>query len=215
MSPHCPLCRQHDCAQFSRHDGCDYFRCPCCELTFLHPQQLPAPDAERAHYDLHENDPDDPGYRSFLDRLAAPLCERLNRGSEGLDFGCGPGPALARMLAERGHHMTIYDPLFAPDTSVLDRQYDFVTCTEVVEHFHQPAKEFALLFSLIRPGGVLAIMTSMLHDGIDFQRWHYRRDPTHVCFYRQQTFFWLARHHGLLIEKMDDVAIVIMQRRHS
>jgi SAM-dependent methyltransferase len=192
----CPLCQHHDCPPFARTDERDYCRCRRCELTFLNPQQLPAADTERAYYDLHENDPDDPGYRKFLDRLAAPLCEKLKPGSEGLDFGCGPGPALARMLEERGHRMTIYDPLFAPDATALQRQYDFVTCTEVVEHFHQPAKEFELLASLIRPGGVLAIMTSLLHDGIDFQKWHYRRDPTHVCFYRQQTFHWLEQQHG-------------------
>lgn len=209
----CPLCQHHDCPPFAQADGRDYFRCPCCELTFLHPQQLPAPDTERAHYDLHENDPDDPGYRAFLDRLAVPLCERLKPGSQGLDFGCGPGPALARMLEERGHHMTVYDPVFAPEASALERQYDFVTCTEVVEHFHQPAKEFELLVGLIRPGGILAIMTSMLHDGIDFQKWHYRRDPTHVCFYRRHTFLWLARQHGLSVLKTDDGFMVIMQRQ--
>ena len=213
MLPCCPLCRQSDCPPFSQVDGRHYFRCPRCELTFLHPQQLSASDAERAHYNLHENDPDDPGYRAFLDRLASPLCEHLKSGSEGLDFGCGPGPALARMLEQRGHLMAVYDPLFAPDTTVLARQYDFVTCTEVVEHFHQPAKEFELLISLVRPGGLLAIMTSLLHERIDFQKWHYRRDPTHVCFYHQQTFLWLARRHGLLVREMDDGAIVIMQRR--
>jgi SAM-dependent methyltransferase len=208
----CPLCQHPDCQPFAHADGRDYFRCPRCELTFLHPDQLPTASTERTHYGLHENDPNDPGYRAFLNRLAAPLCEQLTAGSEGLDFGCGPGPALARMLEERGHHMTVYDPLFAPDTSALDRQYDFVTCTEVVEHFHQPAKEFELLAGLVKPGGVLAIMTSLLHDGIDFQKWHYRRDPTHVCFYCQQTFSWLAQHHGLLARKTDHVAIVIMQR---
>jgi 2-polyprenyl-3-methyl-5-hydroxy-6-metoxy-1,4-benzoquinol methylase len=116
------------------------------------------------------------------------------------------------MMEERGHHMTVYDPLFAPDISALERQYDFVTCTEVVEHFHQPAREFELLASLVRPGGVLAIMTSLLHDGIDFQKWHYRRDPTHVSFYRRHTFIWLARHLGLPVRGTDEGFIVIMQR---
>lgn len=209
----CPLCQHHDCSPFAQVDGRDYFRCRRCELTFLHPQQLPAADTERAHYDLHENDPDDPGYRTFLDQLAAPLCEQLTPGSDGLDFGCGPGPALARMLEERGHRMAVYDPLFSPDVTALARHYDFVTCTEVVEHFHQPAKEFELLVSLVRPGGVLAIMTSMLHDRIDFHSWHYRRDPTHVCFYRQQTFLWIAGWQGMQIQKVDDGKIVMMQRR--
>lgn len=209
----CPLCQQHECPTFARADGRHYFRCQRCELTFLHPQQLPAAAAERVHYDLHENDPDDPAYRAFLDRLATPLCKRLKPGSEGLDFGCGPGPAMAKMLAERGHHMAVYDPLFAPDVSALEKQYDFVTCTEVVEHFHQPAKEFALLASLVRPGGMLAIMTSLLHDGIDFHKWHYRRDPTHVCFYRQQTLIWLARRHSWSEPVIIGERVVLIQAR--
>lgn len=209
----CPLCQHPDCLPFAQADGRDYFRCPRCELTFLRPQQLPAPDIERGHYGLHENDPDDPGYRAFLDRLAMPLCEQLEPGSEGLDFGCGPGPALAKMLKERGHHMAVYDPLFAADVSTLDRQYDFVTCTEVVEHFHQPAKEFELLASLVRPGGLLAIMTSLLRDDLDFQKWHYRRDPTHVCFYRPATFVWFAARHKMQISYLDNISAILLKRQ--
>ena len=39
----------------------------------------------------------------FLGRLAEPLVERLDPGASGLDFGCGPGPALAAMLTRRGY----------------------------------------------------------------------------------------------------------------
>ncbi len=208
----CPLCQYHHCQPFAHADGRDYFRCPDCELTFLHPDQLPAASAERAHYDLHENDPNDAGYRAFLDRLATPLCARLKSGSAGLDFGCGPGPALAQMLEQRHQRMVIYDPLFFPDDTVLAQQYDFVTCTEVVEHFHQPGKEFALLASLVRPGGLLAIMTSLLHDGIDFRKWHYRRDPTHVCFYRQHTFARIADNHGLRVCAVLNDSVIILEK---
>ena len=208
----CPLCQYHHCQTFAHADGRDYFRCPSCELTFVHPDQLPAARAERAHYDLHENDPNDPGYRAFLDRLATPLCERLKPGSEGLDFGCGPGPALAQMLEQRHQRMAIYDPLFFPDDTVLAQQYDFVTCTEVVEHFHRPEKDFALLVSLIRPGGLLAIMTSLLHDEIDFRKWHYRRDPTHVCFYRQHTFGRIADKHGLRVCAVLHGSVIILEK---
>lgn len=209
----CPLCHDISSLPFACVDAREYFRCRCCQLTFLDPAQLPDADTEHRHYQLHENDPADSRYRAWLERLAGPLGERLANASEGLDFGCGPGPALALMLSERGHRMSVYDPLFAPDSSVLERQYDFVTCTEVVEHFHQPAKEFALFTSLLRPRGLLAIMTSLLHDGIDFEKWHYRRDPTHVCFYREQTLAWFALHNGLTLVYASGPAL-IMQRLH-
>ncbi|ATE62750.1 methyltransferase type 12 [Thauera sinica] len=176
--------------------GFDYGRCDACEATFMLPAQHPSKEAERAEYVLHRNDPLDEGYRRFLDRLARPLLARLGRAGEGLDYGCGPGPLLAGMLGEAGHSVALYDPFFAPDEAVLRRSYDFVTCTEVVEHFHRPAAEFARLDALLRPGGWLGIMTCFQTDDARFARWHYRRDPTHVAFYREATFRVLARRRG-------------------
>lgn len=75
-------------------------------------------------------------------------------------------------------------------------QYDFITCTEAAEHFHHPAAEFGRLAPLPAPGGWLALMTSFLNDDVQFAQWHYRRDPTHVVFYRPATFRHLARLYG-------------------
>ena len=210
----CPLCQSNHCLSFAQIEGLDYFRCQNCQLTFLDPNQLPDAEAERRHYDLHENDPADPRYRDWLDRLAIPLGQRLASGSQGLDFGCGPGPALAQMLSERGHTMRLYDPVYAADVSALQRDYDFVTCTEVVEHFHRPGEMFALLDKLVRPGGWLGIMTSLLEDNIDFQSWHYRRDPTHVSFYSRASLVWLARlyHYKPLFFSQN---IVLLQKQHG
>jgi SAM-dependent methyltransferase len=177
-------------------EGHDYWRCTACEATFLDPAQLPSPDLERAHYALHENDPHDARYRQFVSRLAGPLLDRLPARQCGLDYGCGPGPALASLLREAGHDVALYDPLFVPDTCALQRNYDFITCTEVVEHFHAPAAEFARLAALLRPGGLLAIMTCFQTEDARFAEWHYRRDPTHVVFYRAATFHRVAAQHG-------------------
>ena len=157
-------------------------------------------EAERAHYLTHENRVDDAGYRAFLARLADPLLARLPPGARGLDYGCGPGPALAAMLREAGHDVALYDPFFAPGADVLDLSYDFVTCTEVAEHFHDPACEFDCLAAMLRPGGVLAVMTMFHTDDALFEAWHYRLDPTHVVFYRPETFAWLAAHLDLTSE---------------
>lgn len=177
-------------------DGRDYWRCGICEARFLDPRQHPSPETEHAHYLRHENDPDDPGYRRFLSKLADPLLARLAAGSRGLDYGCGPGPALAAMLREAGHDVALYDPFFYPDAGPLERQYDFVACTEAAEHFHRPATEFARLAGLVRPGGWLAIMTCFQTEDARFAGWHYRKDPTHVVFYREATMRHLAAGMG-------------------
>jgi len=162
----------------------------------MSPESLPAPGEERARYLTHRNDPSDQGYRTFLGRLCTPLVQRLTPGSRGLDFGSGPGPTLSVMLEEQGFSMAIYDPFFAPDSSVLDDVHDFVTCTETAEHFHFPMAEFALLDRLARPGGWIGIMTEMVDDAGPFGDWYYVRDPTHVAFYRRGTMEWIAGTFG-------------------
>lgn len=206
----CPLCRQTQVRALVSVEGRDYLRCDACQASFLHPAQRLDAAAERAFYDTHCNDTADPGYRRFLARLATPLLARLAPASRGLDYGCGPGPALAQMLEEGGHTVACYDPFYRPDTALLQARYDFVTCTEVAEHFHAPAEEFERLAALLRPGGWLAVMTCFQTDDARFATWHYRRDPTHVVFYREATFAWLAAHlgHWRLEVPAKDVALL-------
>ncbi|MCL4722136.1 MAG: methyltransferase domain-containing protein [Gammaproteobacteria bacterium] len=188
----CPVCEAPACRPFLTVDDRPYRRCDACLATWLDPVRWPAPDQERAQYRLHRNDPADPNYRLFLSRLATPLLARLAPGRHGLDYGSGPGPALAAMLQDAGHSVRLYDPCFAPDRAALADRYDFITCTEVIEHFHRPAAEFRALDALLRPGGWLALMTTFQTDDDAFAGWHYRRDPTHVVFYREATLRHLA-----------------------
>jgi hypothetical protein len=192
----CPVCLEAAPRPFMHVDGRDYWRCDACEATFVPPEQRPTVADERAEYLLHQNDPDDPGYRDFLSRLVEPLLARLAPGAEGLDHGCGPGPALAMMLRAAKHRVAVYDPFFSPDTAVFERSYDFITCTEVAEHLHDPAAEFARFDRLLRPGGWLGVMTCFQTDDARFAGWHYRRDPTHVVFYRERTFHRIALRFG-------------------
>lgn len=104
------------------------------------------------------------------------------------------------MLTERGYRVSLYDPIYRPDAGVLLQRYDAITCTEVVEHFHNPATEFRRLKDLLRPGGWLIVMTRFQTDDARFARWHYRRDPTHVVFYRPETFRSIGRRLGWSVE---------------
>ncbi len=178
-----------------------WYSCPGCRLLFVAPSDHLPPEEERARYDEHENDPVDPAYRSFLDRLARPLSERLEPGARGLDYGSGPGPTLSVIMEERGFPMEIWDPFYAPDPTPLHSRYDFVTCTETAEHFHRPQAEFDTLAGLVKPGGWLALMTGVPGDDVDLQTWHYGRDPTHVCLYREVTLRWLAGKYGWALER--------------
>ena len=205
----CPVCEGEPALPFMTVHGRSYWRCDRCEARFLDRGQLPSIEEERAHYRHHQNDPDDLRYRAFLSKLARPLLEKLQPGCLGLDYGCGPGPALARMLEEAGHRMALFDPAFFPDRSALDAAYDVIVCTETAEHFHRPGDEFNKLGRMLRPGGWLGVMTCFQTDDAFFASWHYRRDPTHVVFYREATMRHIAARRGWTCEiPSKDVALM-------
>ncbi|MCR8915109.1 class I SAM-dependent methyltransferase [Marinobacter sp. PJ-38] len=208
MTARCPVCETPALVPFQTINDIRYHRCETCEATVMDDSGWLGEREEKAIYDLHDNDLQDEGYRGFLSKLTNPLLERLAPGARGLDFGCGPGPALAAMLREAGMEMTVYDPFFYPEKSVLKQQYDFITCTEVVEHLHRPAEVFRQLDGLLVSGGWLGVMTCFQTDDERFANWHYRRDPTHIVFYRRATMDWLASAQGWALEiPAKDVAL--------
>ena len=50
-----------------------------------------------------------------------------------------------------------YDLYYFPEKGYLTKKYDFITCTEVVEHFRKPLDEFKLFDKILKIKGVLAI----------------------------------------------------------
>ena len=189
---YCIVCRAAPVSHYTTIDAQTYWRCAGCHSIFLDQTHYPSKRKEQAHYLQHDNRVDDPAYRKFLSRLADPLLAFLKPSDKGLDFGCGSGPALATMLNEKGFSMQLYDPFFYPDKSVLKAHYDFITCTETAEHFHDPFAEFDRLDSLLKPKGHLGVMTCFLEEGSSFETWHYRRDPTHIVFYCETSFQVIA-----------------------
>jgi SAM-dependent methyltransferase len=208
----CPLCLGEDTFRFFAEGARVYHACRSCELRFLDPASRPSPEAERSRYLLHENDVHDPGYRAFVRPLFDAIRARAPRGAAGLDFGCGSASALEHMLSADGYAMSRFDPFFQPDPEPLARTYDFVAVCEVIEHLFAPHAELERLRALLRPGGWLAVMTSLWSEDLDFARWHYRRDPTHVAFYSGPTFRWIARHLGFAALEIAGERVVLLQR---
>ena len=216
MSEICPLCFCPNTRAFYLDSDRAYLHCPICDLIFVDRSALLDPESEKVRYDLHENNPDDPGYRMFLNQLAEPLLDRLDPPPlRGLDFGSGPSPTLSIMLAEHGHIMRIYDHFYAPNPEILVDSYDFVTCSETIEHFYTPRIEWDLLVNLIKPGGWLGFMTQMHPSLAKFPNWHYKNDDTHVSFFSQKTFNFLAHQDGLFVELFGENVILFQKPRES
>lgn len=205
----CPLCFSSAVRRWHTETrrplvGREYWRCSCCDLVFVPDSFHCSSEQEKAIYQQHENRPDDLGYRRFLGRMVQPLLpllearqEQLERKLKGLDFGSGPGPTLSVMFAEAGFACQDYDLYFANYPERLQQRYDFLVSTEVFEHLAQPAQIMNQLVDCLETGGYLGIMTQRPRDLDAFQRWHYLMDPTHITFFSEACFEWLASHWNL------------------
>ncbi|WP_340638660.1 class I SAM-dependent methyltransferase [Vreelandella lionensis] len=101
------------------------------------------------------------------------------------------------MFEEAGFDIDVYDIFYAPHDAHLNRQYDFITATEVVEHLAAPGEVLNQRVAQLLPGGYLGLMTKRVTSQEAFARWHYINDPTHVCFFSEATFRWWAAEQGL------------------
>jgi SAM-dependent methyltransferase len=211
----CPLCKNQS-DNIKPVEGPlnrDYFHCRGCDLIFVSPDDLLSVQEERERYEKHENDINDPGYVKFLNQAIEPAFFYLKGGMKGLDYGSGPGPALSRLLVERGVDCQDYDPVFGPPLP--EGFFDFVFSTEAFEHFFDPVKELELIGERLTPGGFLVVM-SMWHQGTEkFGNWFYARDDTHVLFFSRKTFEYIARRWNYELLWDDGKRVIILRKQSS
>lgn len=133
----------------------------------------------------------------------------------GLDFGCGPGPTISVMAATRGYTVENYDPIYAPTLKWEQKRYGFISATEVIEHIHWPLTTLDKLWGGLIPAGKLGIMTKRTDSPEKFATWHYKNDPTHVRFYAENTFQWLAERFKAQLEIIGPDTVILTKNDPS
>ena len=191
----CTLCNSAT-TSFYVFRGMHYYRCLGCRSILLDPNMHLSKEKEKERYEEHNNDVEDPRYQQFVAPIVDQVKRKFNQSHVGLDFGAGTGPVISKLLREAGFQVELYDPFFWNDTEKLNRKYDYIVCCEVIEHFNFPSKEFKLLRRLLKPNGSLLCMTETYCDKIDFGKWYYKNDPTHVFFYHDHALAWIKSHFG-------------------
>lgn len=226
---HCTLCRSNEVVAYTamdndvnwnlygiNKDGVEkkllvFYRCDVCRLIFKDPQIYLRPELEKKRYQLHQNHSIDHGYERYLNRLLEPVLPHLSYSYVGLDYGCGPNPVLQILLKEKGYKCLAYDPYFFSDPSYLNKKYDFILSSEVVEHFYLPHQSWSEMCSLSKINGLIGIMTQFPPDDLQaFANWYYHKDPTHVSFYSAETFEWLAARYGFQISYLNSESGVVI-----
>jgi len=183
-----------------------YHICLDCQYIFLDDGEYVSRRDEKERYMEHNNSYENQGYRSFLegflDQAVFPYGQSF---ASALDFGSGPEPVLSRIMKEKhGIETDIYDLHFSPEKVHIDKSYDLIVATEVLEHLKDPVETMEELSACLKKGGLLAVMTLFhYNDDEAFLGWHYRRDKTHIGFFTPRTLEKLGDLVGLSLISTD------------
>lgn len=203
----CPLCSGKSSSYFKNNIH-EFFQCTICNGIFRDAEQFLNKNEEKKRYQYHKNNINDLGYIKFASPIISTVKKYFNTKHKGLDFGAGHTPVISELLKLDDYQVDIYDPLFFKNELPLKNKYDFITSCEVIEHFYNPLKEFTLLFNLLKPQGKLILMTYIYDKTIDFEKWFYKNDPTHVFIYQKETFRWIKNYFNYKNVKVENRLIM-------
>lgn len=203
----CILCEK-DIEKFKIWRGNQYYRCKGCRSLILDPLAYVSEKEEKNRYEEHKNDVEDKRYQDFVFPIVSKVLKDYSKSDKGLDFGSGTGPVISKLLRDQKYKIKKYDPFFANNPEVLEEKYNYIVSCEVIEHFHNPRKEFKLLRSLLKNGGSLYIMTNIYNEDIDFNSWNYKDDATHVFFYHKKALEWIEKEFEFSSLEIDNNLII-------
>jgi len=213
----CKICRKPAASFYDAYMKCQTYHCSGCEFIFKDQAAIVSDERELKVYQQHNNTEDNLGYvamfQDFIDKTIAPHKEEITTA---LDFGSGPNPVLARILERNGFETEHYDKFFSTEKVYEGKSYDLITSTEVIEHISDVQDVMAFFAQHLNPGGYLALMTQFHPDDQEaYLNWWYRRDPTHIVFFRPKSFALLAQQHGFILRYHDDKKLILLQKDSS
>ena len=186
----CLLCKSNTNLFFEDKNK-KYYKCDNCLSIMLDPSNHVTDEEEKERYETHNNDINDIRYQNFVSPIVESVRNNYNTNHLGLDYGAGTGPVITSILEKEGYNIKLYDPYFHYYPENLCEKYDYIICSEVIEHFYHPYDEFAKLSNILKEKGSIICMTSIYDDGIDFNNWTYKNDKTHVFFYHKKGLEWI------------------------
>jgi SAM-dependent methyltransferase len=151
-----------------------------------------------------------PAYVKFLNQAIEPALPLITKSMKGLVYGCGPVPSLSLLLKQQDLNCINYDSIFFPEMP--EGPFDFIFAAECFENFFLPARELQTIKNLLKPGGLLIILTEKWNKPELFSRWSYAKDPRHVTFYHAETFRYISKKYKFNLLESSNPKVIMMQK---
>lgn len=187
----------------------EYYHCTTCDGYIKDRSLWYNAEAEKKHYEHHNNDIHDVGYQKFTAPVTEAVLKYCSNNSLGLDYGCGKGPVITEQLKKHGYTIDLFDPYFYPNHDYFEKKYDFIFSCEVFEHFYNPKEEIEKLRKLLHSKGILIIKTHLFLPENNFKNWYYRKDQTHVFIYTFKTIEYIAKTFEFSIKHLSEKLIIL------
>lgn len=220
----CPMCRAGAARFLGAKNGFTLFRCGACGFLYLDP--MPAAEDFDRLYGGDEGTAIESYPKAASRRrrgfIKAAKYLRYIRGRDVLDVGCGGGFVVEAMrrvgaraagidphapsieYARRAFPACEFHCGVAEDLQASGRKFDFLYCSEVIEHVPDAEGFTAALARLCRPGGYLFVTTPDIgHWRVpkDLISWDLVDPPQHVRYFTIESLRMLLERHGFALRR--------------
>lgn len=168
--------------------------------------------SEKNRYEQHSCEVDENYEKQFIDLIEKYIFPRVEQDFVGIDYGCGQSKVLINVFKKYyGIDIDGYDKYFYDIK--LKKVYDLIVCTEVIEHVKNPLEFVSDLLSYLKVGGLLVIKTNFHDNDLEtFKKWWYTRDSTHIGFFNNKTFEFIANKFNLEIIDSNEASIITFRK---
>ena len=222
----CPVCNTEVYTEIGRKNNFTLVDCQSCSCIYVNP--IPEPSQLQGIYEDYQ--PTEKYIKKLKKKIFTSVYKLLrlrryqnnNNGKTFLDVGCNIG-ATVRAAQKLGYDSMgidldetsiskakeLFDQCEFESCSTFDlikkeRKFDFIYCSEVIEHVPFPREFVQSLADLMQPGALLYLTTpDSGHRKIpkDFLSWKEIKPPEHIVFFKKSTMRYILQEHGFEIVK--------------
>jgi len=229
----CLLCESSAIRTLKGFEAKGLLKCTSCGFVFM--ASIPSKEELDKHYGTYSY-----GSREYISPVTIASYNKLldefepyRRLNRMLDVGCGRGWFLME-ARKRGwsvfgseYSSTAVDICRANDINMkegaltadcFDEGFDVITSFEVIEHINNPNVELDLITRFLRPGGLFYCTTpnfNSMQRYLTGARYNIIGYPEHLSYYTKRTLKYLARRHGLRVQRFLVTGLSINSLRKS